>query len=212
MRGANIVFVFIVMQAAISFAADPILTEMVSGALGFGSPRFVEITNPGPDAIVNLSVYELCRATDDAWPDEAQCVLPAVELAAGASFTIAANARSGSDIESVFGFAPELIDGVANNSGYDPMALRLAGSLEVVDAYGQPAGGDASVYFYKSYACRKKDETEPSPVFSSARWTVGPECFLVGDTEDESIDLLIEYASPGAHGATPVEISEFLIE
>jgi len=74
------VFVMVLTLAA-GVSADLIISEISDGPLASSSDKWIELTNTGPGAIADLSIYEL-RTANNGGPlfDDGLTLLPAQAL------------------------------------------------------------------------------------------------------------------------------------
>jgi hypothetical protein len=106
-----------------------ILTGVIDGPLGGGTPKAIEII--AAENIADLSIYGLGSANNGGGTDGAEFTFPAVGVSEGEFLYIATDSNN---FSAFFGFAPSYTSSAVNVNGDDAVELFLNGN--VIDLFG----------------------------------------------------------------------------
>ncbi|TFL19258.1 endonuclease/exonuclease/phosphatase family protein [Jannaschia formosa] len=180
-----------------------VITGVIDGGLTGGLPKAIQLFVK--DDIADLSIYALGSPNNGAAGGAIEFSFPAGPAAAGTTLYVASEADQ---FEAFFGFAPNAIDGVANNNGDD--AIELFENGAVVDVFGAVGTvGSGEVWEYTDGWASRAPEAAPSTTFDPADWTFSGINALDGVATNASAPQ--PFPMPGEAPAPSVAINEYRI-
>ncbi|MBN1476430.1 lamin tail domain-containing protein [Candidatus Sumerlaeota bacterium] len=193
-----------------SVSADLIISEVHDGPLTGGHPKFIELTNTGPGAIADLSIYSVVifgNGSTSPTPGS-DVALDAVALAEGDSYVMASASQEYFDAYGVlpdqFGVYP--YPATAQN-GDDTIILHLTANpaSDAVDIYGVYGVDGTGLYweFLDSSAYRVAGVTAASATMVTSEWTVMAE----NDNDGSGLAQLPLMTNPGVHNGHLLTLS-----
>ncbi len=207
----------VVVAAVMPARADLIISEIVDATLPGGLPKFVELTNTGPDPI-DLSNYSIGNFSNGATTlgGGSSTVLSGI-LQSCESYVISYETGDSPGVGMFFdtyGFDPDNFDLGAFFNGDDVLALYLGAATgdgsdaTLVDVYGEiGVDGTGTAWEYTDSYVRRSVATA-NPVFDPSEWIIpGPNALETGDDATE-LPLILSETSPGTHDCTPVAVEE----
>jgi predicted extracellular nuclease len=182
MKKLSILTLLLVASMAASADATLIISGVVDGPRSGGTPKAIELY--ACEDIPDLSIYNIETPNNGAAATGAEYALSGSMLAGEYLYV----ASESTQFTTYFGFAPDLVNGVANINGDDNVILYE--NTVMVDQFGvngQDGTGQAWEYD-DSYAYRVSF-TGPDPLFNIADWTFG------------GVDYLNSQTSTGVNGS-----------
>jgi hypothetical protein len=185
-------------------AQDHILISEVTDPADDFTGRFVELYNPGSEALEFDSVtFYLSRQSNGgtSWGD----LRLTGTIRANATFVI-----GGSGFEAIYGFAPDQVSGILTGNGNDAYFLFRGGDhVEGVlqDIYGSPdTDGTGELWEYvDSRAERDEDILEPSALWQAGEWTITPANVADCDPGTHNGSVLPDTVSPGNYSISMID-------
>lgn len=197
--------------ASVAGAGQLVISEVVDGSRTGGQPKWVELTNTGGQTIDDLSVYSIGNANNGATSigGGQSLQLPAVSLAAGASFVIAYEADPFPQFTDTYGFGPDFTTGGGFINGNDVIMLFQGIAISAdypwtncVDSFGQiGVDGVGQAWEYTDgWARRKAAYSQPLGLnFDVNAFDYsGPNALDGVDDADAKAKLLAQ-TNPGTH-------------
>ncbi len=152
-------------------SASLIISGVVDGPRTGGTPKAIELY--ACEDIPDLSIYNSETPNNGAVAVGSEFALSGSMLA-GDYFYVASDTAN---FTAYFGFAPDLVNGVANINGDDNVILYE--STVTVDQFGvNGQDGTGTPWDYLDGFAYRIDETGPDPVFAIANWTFSGIDFL----------------------------------
>ncbi len=191
-------------------AAGIFISELVEGAAYGTYERYLELTNAtDADYTFGANSGIVFQANAGNIHRNIGVDLAGVTIAAGDSFVISRTPGS----MAIMGLEPEdMHDGYINNRGYDRYIL-VEGGVDI-DMYGVDGvdGQGTAWEFTDSYAYRLPHITEGNGgVFDVSEWYVAPIGSLIGVNDDDAVNKLATYTTPGTHDFVPEPASMALL-
>tara|TARA_B110000908_G_C10081163_1_gene369647 strand:- start:86 stop:733 length:648 start_codon:yes stop_codon:yes gene_type:complete len=154
--------------ATLSSQASLILTGIVDGPLGGGTPKAIELYATAD--IADLSVYGVELVSNAGSSAGAVETAFSGSILAGEYYYVASEAPN---FTAVFGFAPDITTGDANHNGDDDFYIYGPGAV-LIDVWSGSDGVDntgTATDILDSWAYRN-DNTGPSTTFTASDWTI----------------------------------------
>jgi hypothetical protein len=169
-------------SALVAPASRLIITGVVDGPLGGGTPKAIELYVQ--DDIADLSEYGIGSANNGGGTDGQEFTFPAVSVMSNTYIYIASESPN---FTSYFGFAPTYINGVANNNGDD--AIELFHNGNVVDVFGDisyPSATGLPWLYSDGWAYRVNNSGPDGSIFNVNNWTYSGTDAIDGCTNNTS--------------------------
>ena len=218
--GKFLIAVAAALAAANTFAATIphclIISEVVDGDLSGGNPKFVEITNTGPNSytFTNGGVILQSNAATDL---DIDVDLTGVTIPALSSYVIQSSANDGiNQFETAYGFSADLYTGAFFSNGDDRYILAAddntpgvggtATLADLIDIHGEiDVDGTGRPWEYTdSYAYRLPQyNTGNGGSFVLAEWVHGGVGALDAPDDAQRTALLLANTTPGTHVFVP---------
>jgi hypothetical protein len=143
-----------------------IISGVLDGPLPGGLPKAIEFY--ALEDIADLSLYGFGSANNGGGSDGEEVVM-AGSASAGDFLYLATEEEA---FTSVFGFAPDFVDGAAAINGDDALELFYEG--QVIDTFGDiNVDGNGEPWEYLDSWAYRVDETMANPAFAIGDWTFG---------------------------------------
>ncbi len=171
MKTSVILSVGLAVYMTASANASLIITGVIDGPRTGGNPKAIELY--ACEDIPDLSIYNIETPNNGAAAVGSEFALSG-SILAGDYFYVASETAN---FTAYFGFAPDLVNGVANINGDDNVILYE--SAVTVDQFGvNGQDGTGTAWEYLDGFAYRIDETGPDAVFAIGNWTFSGIDFL----------------------------------